>query len=252
MRRFLAVGAGALAMLVGATPAGAAQIGIRPADSGPAPGGPARAVYMVAAPGERNDVTVRATGPLPLVSLPTVYYSDVAALTVTVTDPNATFEATPPADNLPCEIVDAHTARCPAPADQYFMQAVIDLGDGDDRLRFAPDSVPLREQFFGGEGNDDIVTGPFVGDTHWRWQSDTGPGNDKVEIDPSVSELMEYERMQLGLALVTGTGEDTVSSVNGAYDQVECGDGRDTLFADKWDDEYTYSVPKHECETRIP
>src|SRR4051812_6826596 len=183
MRRWWGVAAGVALAFVAAQPAGAVQIGIRDASTGPIPAGAYQAVVVVAAPGERNDVTVRATDPVPL--------DDTTGaagwpLTVTVTDRNATFDPTPLPYGLPCQVVSAHTARCSAPPDMYFEQAVVDLGDEKNRLEFAADTVPLREQFTAGDRNDTVSTGQFVGDVSYRWASDTGGGNDSVQIGPTV------------------------------------------------------------------
>ena len=225
-------------MLGAAAPAGAAHIGIVESENGPVPaGGPTRAISFVAAPGEHNDVTVRASdlGPTE---------QGFSPLTVTVTDAAATFDTTlPSTDSTPCEIVDAHTARCHADPGAYFTQAIVSTGDGNDRLQFAPDSAPLRERFLAGDGNDDLETGVFVGDASYRWASDMGAGNDTVHIGPSTGTL--------GLGLYAGTGNDTVSAVNGAADNVECGGGQDTFVADPFDQEQLYSYPVPPCERRL-
>jgi hypothetical protein len=226
-------------MLGAAAPAGAAQIGIVESDNGPVPaGGPTRAVLMNAGPDERNDVTVRASD---------LGATDqgLAPLTVTVTDPGATFDTTlPSADSVPCEIVDAHTARCHVDAGAYFTQAIVVAGDRNDRLRFAPDSAPLRERFVAGDGNDDFETGLFVGDASYRWASDMGAGNDTVHVGPSTGTL--------GLGVYAGSGNDTVYGANGARDVVDCGLGQDTFVADPYDEEWLNNgAPPEPCEKRL-
>jgi hypothetical protein len=243
--RMVAVG-GAVLMAGMAAPAGAAQIGIVGASTGPVPAGPRLAVLMEAAPGEANDVTVRASRPGPVLS-------GGSALTVTVTDPSATFVSTPPAGATKCRITDPHTAKCIARPGKYFQQVVLGLGDGNDRLRFAPSSIPLREQFVTGTGDDDIVTGPFQGDASYRWASDTGPGDDRVVIGPSVSTpaVSSTYAAVPGLALWTGAGNDTIAALNGAADLTSCGDGVDTVIADPFDRDTVYSEPPGSCETRL-
>jgi hypothetical protein len=228
------------------TPASAAQIGIKEADNGPASLEGTRAVHMVAAPGELNDVVVQAEG------------GDLLGagwpLTVTVTDPGATFDPAPPSGEQACVVVDPHTARCVAPSDAFFTQAVVELGDGDNRLRFGPGSEPLREQFSAGAGNDVIATGPFVGDASYRWSSSTGGGNDTVHIATPVSKALGVAPVGLpaeGLAVETGAGDDKVVAVNGAFDQVNCGSGADVLIADPEDSESIYVEPGGSCETRV-
>jgi hypothetical protein len=230
-------------MLGAAAPAGAAQIGITDARTGPATGPPERAIFMVAAPGERNDVTVRASDLAPRVD-PATNEAGASPLTVTVTDPGATFDTAPPGSDAPCDIVDAHTARCHAEPGNYFTQAIVSAGDGNDRLQFAPDSVPLREIFLAGDGNDQFTTGPFLGDASYRWASDMGAGNDTVHIGPSIG-------FGSGLGLYAGDGNDKVYAANGAIDIVECGGGQDTFVADPFDEEQLYSSPVPPCETRV-
>jgi hypothetical protein len=222
-----------------ATSASATQIGISDASTGPVPPFEKRAVRVFAGAGA-NHVTVNAARPGP--------EAGRSALMVTVKDPNAVFSATPPEGFLPCRILDPHTARCTATPGTYFTQVYTDLGDGDNRLRFAPDSLPLREDFVSGSGKDDIATGPFVGDASWRWASSTGAGNDRVVIGPSVS---VGAGEGLGLALYAGPGDDTISAFNGAFDAVNCGDGADTLIADPFDREVIYVEPEGSCETRV-
>jgi hypothetical protein len=235
-----------------AAPAGAAQIGIRPANTGPIPEGPPQAVHLVEAPGENNHVTVQASDPIANVDQ-TDDFSTGWALTVTVTDPNATFDPTPPTGEIPCQVVSAHTARCSAPADDYFVQAIVDLGDGNNQLRFGPGSVPLRERFTSGDGSDDIATGPFAGDASYRWASDTGGGNDIVRIGPAVRDGFggAPAGSTSGLALYAGTGDDIVTAANGAFDEVNCGPGNDTLLADPFDIESVYVEDGGSCETRV-
>src|SRR3954453_18006999 len=102
------VGAAVVGTMLGAAaPAGAAQIGITETDNGPIPDGvlPTRAVYVVAAPGDRNDITGGAGDPTPPVSVETLE-AGVAPLTRSVTHPGPTFHTTPPLpDSAPCEIL---------------------------------------------------------------------------------------------------------------------------------------------------
>jgi hypothetical protein len=207
----------------------------------------ARALHMVAAPGELNDVVVKADPADPSTGWP---------LTVTVTDAGASFAAAPQGSDQPCEIVDPHTARCTAPAGMWFTQAVVELGDGDDHLRFAPGSTPLREQFIAGDGNDVIATGPFVGDRSFRYASDTGAGDDIVHIATPVNGLISFAPVNGasrpdGLALRTGAGADKVVAANGALDSVSCGDDADVLIADPWDVDTVYVEDPGSCETRV-
>ena len=89
-------------------------------------------------------------------------------------------------------------------------------------------------------------TGVFLGDASYRWASDMGAGNDTVDIGPSVSSGLGE-----GLGLYAGDGNDTVYAVNGTPDDVECGAGQDTFFADPFDQEQLYSVPVPPCERRV-
>jgi hypothetical protein len=246
MRRWLGVAAGVALAFGAAPPASAVQIGMRTAATGPIPPEGERAVVVVAAPGERNDITVRATDAVPVTD-PTSAAG--WPLTVTVTDRNATFDPAPPAYHLPCEVVGPHTARCSAPANTFFEQAVVDLGDEKNRLEFAADTVPLREQFTAGDRNDTVSTGPFVGDVSYRWASDTGGGNDSVQIGPTLRSWPSGNGS--GLAVYAGAGNDTVYAANGAFDEVNCGPGHDTFVADPFDGESVYIEDGGTCETRV-
>jgi hypothetical protein len=253
MRRFVAFGIVAAVVLGAAAPAGAEQIGVTSANTSPVPPGPQAAVQVVAAPGEQNDVTVRATDPI-TTSDPNDP-SNGWPLNVTVTDANATFDSAPPTGDSPCAIVDAHTARCTAPAGTFLTQAILQLGDGNNRIQFASDTVPLREEITTGDGNDDISTGPFVGDASYRYASFTGGGNDTVHIGPAVREWLSggplYGQPNAGLAVWTQGGNDTIYALNGNADAVDCGDGNDTLYADAWDSDTIYIEPSGSCEHRI-
>jgi hypothetical protein len=241
-----------MALALGAAqPAGAVQIGIGDATTGPIPVTSERAVVVQAAPGENNDITVRATDPVTALDP-----SDEALgypLTVTVTDAGATFDTTPATGYSPCQIVDAHTARCSAPADTYFQQARVHLDDGTNRLQFAPGSVPVREMFTAGDGNDTVSTGAFVGDVSYRWASDTGGGNDTVHIGPAPRGWLggALGLSLQGLALYTRAGDDTIVAANGMGDEVSCGDGKDTLVADAIDSDTVYVEDPGSCETRV-
>jgi hypothetical protein len=253
VRRWFALGGAVMLVgLAGATPAFAEQIGITAANDGPVPPDANRAVQVVAGAGENNHVTVRATDPSSVVD-PTTGTTGWP-LTVTVTDSNATFDPTPPTGDLSCQVIDAHTARCAAPAGTDFTQAVVELGDGNNQLQFAADTQPLREQFTAGDGNNDVSTGPFAGDASYRWASYAGGGNDTVRIGPVVRNSLcgsPLTGLPCGLALQTGAGNDTIYAANGAFDEVNCGDGNDTLYADPWDSESLYTEPQGSCETRI-
>jgi hypothetical protein len=246
MRLWWGVVAGVALAFGAAAPAGAVQIGLGQASTGPMPNDGDEAVYVVAAPGERNDVTVRASNAVPLTDTTSAAGYPI---TVTVTDPNATFDAAPPAGTVPCQGVSAHTARCSAPTGTFLAQAIIDLGDQKNSLEFAADTVPMREIFRTGDRNDTISTGPFVGDTSYRWASDTGGGNDNVTIGPALRSWPSGNGS--GLALYAGAGNDTVNAANGVFDEVNCGPGNDTLFADPFDSESVYVEDGGTCETRV-
>jgi hypothetical protein len=249
-RVWLGVVAAFVLALGAAQPAGAVQIGIGQATTGVVPNsGAEMSVSVLAAAGERNDVTVRATDPVPVTD-----QTGAAGwpLTVTVTDRNATFDPTPLAYELPCQIVDAHTARCTAPAGTFFEEANLQLQDGNNRAQFAADTVPLREYFSTGDGNDTISTGPFVGDgSNYRFASDTGGGNDTIQIGPAVRSWPS-DSIDTGLAIYSGAGNDSINSANGAFDEVVCEGGKDTLVADPFDTETIYTEDPGSCETRLP
>jgi hypothetical protein len=241
---------GVVLVLGAAQPAGAVQIGIGDASTGPIPNTVERAVLVTAAPGEGNDITVRATDAV----LDPANEGFGYPLTVTVTDSGAGFDATPTTGALPCQIVSTHTARCAAPAGTYFQQTRIDLGDGANRLTFAAGSVPLREMFTAGDGNDTVSTGAFVGDVSYRWASDTGGGNDTVHIGPAPRGWPNGDPLGIstqGLALYTGSGDDTIAAANGAFDEVDCGWDNDTLVADAFDTDTVYVEDPGSCETRV-
>ena len=250
MRAWVVAVVGAVALLP-AAPARAEQIGIDYADIGPVPADPTqRTVDVEAAPGEQNDITVRATDPTPID--PIDPGSGGWPLTVTVTDQHATFDPTPPTGDLACEVLDAHTARCAAPPGSHFVQAFLQLGDGNNHAQFASDTVPLREQFLAGDGNDVVSTGPFAGDASYRWASDLGGGNDTIHIGPWRRDGFGGGVPPTGLAVYLGAGNDTAYSINGAADVIDCGTGNDTLYADPFDTNQIYSPPPGVCENRLP
>jgi hypothetical protein len=240
------IGIGVGMALWAAAPASAAQIGIE--ESGLTPGAfnQARTVRVVAASGEVNDVEVRVNRYTQAgVVKEGTPFAAFASDMVTVKDHTATFSRTPPSGDAPCRIIDPHTARCTVAAPEYIVQTHITLGDGNDRLSFAPGSLPLHEQFFTGDGDDDVATGPFVGDASYRNASSTGAGDDHVLIGPSAMGVQ-------GLAVGTGLGDDTVEALNGAKDLVDCEDGLDTLIGDPWDSETIDPTgpPVSSCENR--
>lgn len=121
--------------------------------------------------------------------------------------------------------------------------------NGDDRLSGGPDSDFLgggsgSDRLFGNEGDDrpagdsgsDRIEGS-LGNDEMRGGPhhdilDAGSGNDIVFGDSG------NDRIALGTGrnrAVGGSGNDRINSVNGRGDLVECGRGRDTARADRFD-----------------
>ena len=140
MRTRWMVGVVAGMALWAAAPAGATQIGMNQAGRGANYSELARNVYVLAGAGEANDIEVRVNRPSPFGIVdegsPFAMY---AADMVTVKDHGATFApGLPPYTDQPCTIIDPHTARCTVTGPQFIVETSVILGDGNDRLRFAP------------------------------------------------------------------------------------------------------------------
>ncbi|ADB52272.1 calcium-binding protein [Conexibacter woesei] len=190
--------------------AGAAQVGTT-APFCPSPRGcvDLGSVSVVAAPGERNVVTVtRELGGI------VVVHDDGAPL-VSAGD---------------CSQVDSHTVRCPYPSVGILLgdgddsallatNAAVDGGPGDDRLRAEREAGYVS--FIGGEGNDVLdATDPNASTL------DGGPGDDVLSGSGGED------------GLIGGAGDDQLSAARGndfltpgpGADDVDGGAGRD-LFS---------------------
>jgi Ca2+-binding RTX toxin-like protein len=96
------------------------------------------------------------------------------------------------------------------------------VGNGQDNILKGGD----RNTITGGGGNDTITTGDGAGSVDAGAGNDnvtTRDGNDAVDLGP-------------GLDIAsTGDGNDTIAALDGATDQIDCGNGIDTVGADASD-----------------
>jgi hypothetical protein len=160
-------------------------------------------VVYVAAPGERNDVTLQAV--------------DLGGMSGTweVRDPGATISATGP-----CRAIDEHTAQCVM---QGFANPIggyrVRLGDGDDTLRVASptasfvsrvvaDGGPGDDELFG--GNSDYLFGDSLSGGGGRDRLHGGAGPDQLS-DGDLSRGAGSGRAPDRDVLDGGAGVDTVS-----------------------------------------
>ena len=125
---FAALAAG----LAHASVASAATVTVRDRDGSPA-------IFYVAGPGERNDVSLR-----------TDFASE--GETTTISDSGAVITT-----SRRCRSIDAHTAVCPT---QYVNRAYIAVGDLDDRV--TPEDFYEDMVIVGGSGND-VLRGNDIG-----------------------------------------------------------------------------------------
>lgn len=157
MKRRLALGLAATAMLLAASPADAATVGLAPTT----PGEEAAALAFIAAPGERNEVALRVA----------VDTAEPFSAVWTVTDTGAVLV---PGES--CEALDAHTVRCVTRT-----SARVDVGDMDDRFEVGDTGV-LRVFAHGGAGHDELVAANVLsaGSGVTGHLLDGGPGNDRL------------------------------------------------------------------------
>jgi hemolysin type calcium-binding protein len=149
---------------------------------------------FVAAPGERNDVTIT-----------------LADGRYTARDAGAQLDAPG------CDRIDAHSASCAASDDGHWPPMTVDLGDGDDVLH-ADDGADVIE---GGDGNDEIHGGGGADDISG------GPGNDLLEGGGGDT-TGRYDSIANGASLGIyndvldgGPGADTLEGGGGGYDRAD-------------------------------
>jgi len=108
-------------------------------------------------------------------------------------------------------------------------------GPGNDRLQ-ASSTIPVMH---GGPGNDVLRGGPDGGDLNGGEGNDRiygeggrdylngGPGNDRLvdRSGPGASQFDDYQ-------MRGGSGADSIDSVNGRRERIDCGPGRDAIRAD--------------------
>jgi hypothetical protein len=197
-------------------------------------------VKFIAAPGERNDVTVTSS-------------SDGA--TVTLVDNGANFSLLPPSGMLPCVSL-GHRAICattlarlvalgpPATDPVVLHRTELNLGDGDDRATVPAGSGPRAVIIEGGAGNDvyhvdggtetDMSDFPSGNDTYvitggkFAFVQD-GIGNDT--IDASAAPGHTFVDLFGG---ATGTANINLRNGHGG-DEVDCTSVTETIVADASD-----------------
>jgi len=153
-------------------PASAATVSVEDPDS-------AAAVSVLAAPGERNAIIVRSTGP------ETVEIADASAQLTTVAGSG-------------CTATDAHTVTCPTATGHRFA-ARVDAGDEDDTVTATGDT-PIRalagsgrNVLTGGGGADELISG--TGDDTLAG----GAGDDRLTVGKRTA------------TVTCGNGRDTVA-----------------------------------------
>ena len=154
------------------------------------------AVEYRAAPGERNDVTLR--------------FEHRDADTWTISDSGAVIVAEPP-----CRTSDEHTVTCTALPGRELGLAQLDLGDADDVLHWRGGGYLVAD---GGDGNDELVGGGRL---------EGGPGDDELAVDREV--FLDVT------VLDGGPGDDRLTGGEG-NDELDGGGGRDTLLGGPGDD----------------
>jgi Ca2+-binding RTX toxin-like protein len=204
-------------------------------------GGPETSIKYFADPGEVNAVTVTVSQDRRVVQID----DPGANISLTETPPQGPYSTKP----SHCLVVSPHQALClmlnavqglstgtigngsignGLEAAQYGLFA--SLGDGNDRFRPGAGTEPLDVWVLGGDGNDDLLSGPGPGD-HLAG----GAGNDVIRSGASTQST-----------LLGGDGDDRIYANNGvAHDWISCDEygtttpGADSVWMDANDDVWT-------------
>ena len=222
----------AVATLALAGNASAAKVGIGFYDGDIGfPGG--YLIDYVADPGEVNQPTVTLTDP-----------AGSGPKVVTFRDPSATFSAGAPTtdyysdggvwhiNETPCELVDAHTARCVIPDPTWMQrkaQAAAGLGLGWGTL-YATEGRIFGIYIYLGDRNDTYApTAPTdVGETSPGVEVYGGDGNDTINAGPGPTTVF------------AGAGNDFINAADGFGEFISCGEGLDHVRTlDPGDDPWT-------------
>jgi hypothetical protein len=132
-----------------------------------------------------------------------------------------------------CQVVETWRVQCTLLPEFDELQTITDdvpffayLGDGSDSFAPSPGSAPFRSIIEGGDDVDDITLGRNL--TEFPSEAHGGEG-----LDVFRSETREGE----GANLFFGdAGNDVFSTLNNGPDAIACGDGDDTVRADRADE----------------
>lgn len=204
-------------------------------------GGPPTAIEYFADPGEANAVTVTVSQDRHVVQID----DPGANISLTDTPPQSDYSTRP----SHCLVVNPHQALClmPDAVQSYSVGAITSgsivdeleapqyglfasLGDGNDRFRPGAGTEPLDVWVMGGDGNDDLLSGPGPGD-HLSGDA----GNDVIRTGASSQSTLSG-----------GQGDDLIYANNHvAHDSIACDDyatttpGVDSVWIDADDDVWT-------------
>ncbi len=214
----------------------------------------------MAAPGERNDVTMSGYGGSEVV------VHDAGAV-IEISDAGWIVEP-----RLPCQRIDQHTVRCsPRPFGGPGFLVRVRLGDADDHLRHAPQSPIVadagtgQDRLMGGDFWDVLVGGPGRDTLLGGENDDTldgGPGADLLDGGMG-RDVVEYANRKAPVSLtlsggnraegdrfaniegaaggrgddrLIGSADDNVLVGNGGDDVIRGGGGEDELAPGRGDD----------------
>jgi hypothetical protein len=190
-----------------AAPAAGSTVAVRPLL-----GRPDDVLVYVAGAGETNRVVIEAV---------------VGTDSFLVTDPGAVI-----AVDDSCVPVDAHTARCGPRAAldgraRPIVVAGVDLGDGDDEVRWTGEARLNGAKVLGGDGNDSLAA-PASHDASLLYG---GPGGDRLagaEFDDELYGQDGDDELVAGGQLYGGRGDDRLTGSRGD-DDLDGGEGADVL-----------------------
>jgi hypothetical protein len=140
----------------------------------------------------------------------------------------------------PCRIYSAHHAACltsgpPAqPGDPYSYPSLasieVDTGDGNDSVNFSDKLNPLVVSVNTGAGDDNVSL-----DGAWPCYEHLGGGNDTGTFGTIPPVAPPYDACTGGWWVYGEDGNDSLNTLNGSQDHVNCGPGSDTEASDPLD-----------------
>jgi hypothetical protein len=196
-------------------------------------------VSYEAAPGETNVVSASSHFDGHVVNL----YDAGATITTPAAPETSSYMGR---TRYPCELIDAHHARCIVPDPRELTEGPscppgsgclddklagvsalsISLDDGNDAYSTIEDSDPVSVWVSGGLGDDHIV----LHDSPWSQISDSG-GHNVIRAGHN-SAPAQYEWSN---SIGGGSGPDEIYADNGSYNDISCSYDVDTVVADAID-----------------